>query len=239
MNLSTTFGRADRNSRLLNVTLVSVVAFCVCAVGSEAQEPNSKPGPQVSFGMSVPLDFNSHETCCSYERSIDTTVGGWGEMVAFASPLVAFHTGIDFPKPYSAHIEHASSAGFVATLRHRDTVVYELIGFHSHSSSRVQPLGLVGFGVVFNHTTTDYQEELCCTGPPLGPVKVLSGTQIDPSFLGGLDVSVRVSPKVAMLFRMQGRITLRRDAYAYAIDNNTFGWFSLVPSVGLQIHSGH
>jgi hypothetical protein len=181
MNLSTTSGHADRDARLLNVTLISMVAFCVCAVGSEAQESNSKPGPQVSLGVSVPVNFNYHETCCDVHNSgIDTTVGVWGEMVAFASPLVAFHTGIDFPKPYSAHVRHASSAGFVSTLRHRDTVVYELIGFHSRSSSAVQPVGLVGFGVVFNHTTDNRQDELCCTGPPLGPVKVSSRTQIDP-----------------------------------------------------------
>ena len=221
------------NVQAWSLCCVGVVVFVLSASTVDAQEAKANPPDQVSVGMSLPLAFNDHPTCCDTPyRALDLTVGVWGEFVKSPSPSVAFHTGVEFPKPYSANVKVESSAGFVSTLRHRDIVAYELMGFHSRSRSRVQPIGLVGFGIVFSHTVDHRQDELCCTGPPLGPVMVSSRSQIDAAVLGGLDISVRLNARAEMVIRTQGRITLR------SIDTNVFRWFSLVPGVALSFHSG-
>jgi hypothetical protein len=211
-------------------------AFWLSASRVDAQDVNASPPTQVVVGLSVPLAFNDHPTCCDTPYgALDATFGVWGEIVKSPSPRVAFHTGVEFPKPYSANVTHESSAGFISTLRHRDIVAYELIGIHSHSPARVKPVGLVGVGVVFSHTVDHRQNQLCCTGIPYGPVMVSSRFQMDPSILGGLDLSVRLNAKIEMIIRAAGRITFRRDNLS--IDDGTFRRFALVPGVGLSFHA--
>jgi hypothetical protein len=175
--------------------------------------------------MTLPVAFD-HALNTGQDQSDSgtrTTVGAWGQVVAFKSPLIAFHTGVEFPRFYVTNDTHVGTAGFASTLSHRDVTLYELIGFHSHSRSIVQTAGVIGFGIVFSQTN-DRSTNRVYGDPQNGQITTLSRSQICPSFIGGVDIPVRLSNKVALVIQARGHVTLRRRLFA--IDDIIYGRFA-------------
>lgn len=207
----------------------------VAAATVLAQTPGTKPGAQSSFGLIVPVYFNP-QLSTGQDRSDSgrrTAVGGWGEVGAFASPRVAFHTGFEFPAATSMTVRHAGSAGFESAVSRREVIVYEMIGFHSRGASNARPTGLIGFGLAMsqiNQHITEFR--------PIPPNRITTtGTTLFvPSITGGIEVPVHLSNKLALVAELRGRVALRKGL-GLPLDE-MFGRFSLTPGIGLQFQSG-
>jgi hypothetical protein len=72
---------------------------------------------------------------------------------------VAFHTGIEFPTSTTVNATHHGTAGFTSVLHSRQVALYEMVGFHSATASKVQATGLVGFGLLISQFTDHRTEQ--------------------------------------------------------------------------------
>lgn len=97
-----------------SVTIAIAGIFFLSAATALGQTARTKPQAQSSIGFIVPVYFNP-QLNSGQDRSDSgrrTALGGWGELIAFASPLLAFHTGFEFPTATSTNVRHFGSAGF-------------------------------------------------------------------------------------------------------------------------------
>jgi len=218
---------------IVTLTLLSGLGSVQLIYAQSAPLANSEA--QITFGLMLPTDFNRslNSGQDSSDSGVKMTQGGWIEGITFVSPMIALQTGAEMPRAYVTTDRHAGSGGFSSELHHRDFIIYELIGVHGRRQSKVGMVGVGGFGLVFSHTV-DRQTTLVPVESLNGQVNTVLRSQLDPSFLGGIDVPIAINKKSALLFRVRGRVTLRRNNDT--IDQDIFGWFSLTPSVGLRLN---
>jgi hypothetical protein len=187
----------------------------------------------VSGGFALPMDFGNEriEPVGGDELTGGFIASGiWGEGAFFPSARISLHTGIDVPvSSYDTHWHHVGTAGFDAQIKHYDTVLSQLVGFRPRSTRRTEVIAVVGFGLVFARSvqSTTYPQFSTSGRAPTRAVQ----TNVDPSFLGGLNISAQVNPRIGIIGRVRARATVRRED---APDGH-FGWFGITPSVGITL----
>jgi hypothetical protein len=218
------------------ITIIGAGIFFLSAATALGQTARTKPQAQSSIGFIVPVYFNP-QLNSGQDRSDSgrrTALGGWGELIAFASPLVAFHTGFEFPTATSTNVRHFGSAGFESAVSRRELVVYEVIGFHSQDASKARPTGLVGFGLAVSQID-DHRTEFRPIPPNL--MTTIRKTLFVPSIMGGIEVPVNLGDKLALVAELRGRVALRKGL-GFPFDE-MFGRFSLTPGIGVRFHWRH
>jgi hypothetical protein len=182
----------------------------------------------------VPVYFNP-EFNTGQDKSdsgLRSAVGIWGDFIVFASPRVAFHTGIEFPTSTTVNATHYGTAGFTSVLNSRQVALYEMVGFHPAAASKIQATGLVGFGLLMAQFTQQTTEQR--GGLPPRPTSTRKYTRFAPSIMGGVDVPIRVTDRIALVAQMRGRVVLRKGFGLGHPLGETFGWFSFTPGFGVQ-----
>jgi hypothetical protein len=215
------------------VVVIIDAAICFSSATALAQTPLTK-SPQASIGILVPVYFNPEFNTGQDESDsgLRSAVGIWGDFVAFASPRVAFHTGIEFPTPTTVNATHHGTAGQTSVLHSRQVALYEMVGFHLTTGSKVQATALVGFGFLisqFTHHATPLR-----AGFPAGPTSTHKYTRFAPSIMGGVEVPITITDGVALVAQMRGRVVLRKGFGLGHPLGETFGWFSFTPGIGVQ-----
>jgi hypothetical protein len=209
-------------------------AVCFSTATALAQTPLINTHPRASTGFLVPVYFNPKFNTGQDESDsgLRSGVGIWGDFIAFASPRVAFHTGLEFPTATTMNETHHGSAGLVSVLHSRQVVVYEMVGVHSTNASKTQATGLVGFGLVMAQFTEQRTEQRGGLIP--NRTSTLNYTHFVPSIMGGVEVPIRVSDRVALVAQLRGRVVLRKGfGLGYRL-GEMFGWFSFTPGIGVQ-----
>jgi hypothetical protein len=152
----------------------------------------------------------------------------WAEGAFFPSGRVSLHTAIDLPvSAYDTHWRHVGTAGFDAHIKRYDTVVSQAIGFRTRSTDRTQVITVVGFGLVFTRTVNESTYPQFSTSGR-APTRTVE-TNLNPSVVGGVNLSVAVSRRVGLMARIRARATHRSDG------TPNLGWLNLTPAFGISI----
>lgn len=116
---------------LVAVIITGALCFSTATALAQTLLTKTKPHPQASIGFLVPVYFNPTFNTGQDESDsgLRSAVGIWGDFIAFASPRVAFHTGLEFPTSTTMNETHHGSAGSASVLNARQVAVYEWSGF--------------------------------------------------------------------------------------------------------------
>jgi hypothetical protein len=214
------------------VTIIGAIYFS--STTALAQPPLTKPDPQASIGFLVPVylnpTFNTGQD--ESDSGLRSAVGIWGDFIVFASPRVAFHTGLEFPTSTTVNVTHHGTAGFTSVLHSRQVALYEMVGFHSATASKVQASGLVGFGLVISQFTRHSTN--LRAGLPNGPTSTHKFTRFAPSIMGGVEVPISITDRIALVAQIRGRVVLRKAFGLGHPYHETFGWLTFTPGIGVQ-----
>ena len=211
-------------------------AFSVAVLmsGAAPAMAQSQPGASISGGFALPMDV-ANETIEAVGGDELTTgfmaPAVWAEGTVFPSARISLHTAIDLPVwSYDTHWHHVGTAGFNAHIKHYDTVVSEVVGFRPRNAGRMQLVAVVGFGLVFARSVQSTTYPLLSTSGTTATRTVHTG--VNPSLVGGLNLSAAVSPRVGIMARLRTRATHRTDDSP----DEHFGWFNFTPSFGITIY---
>jgi hypothetical protein len=215
----------------MNALLRAAFSVAVLIPLAQPALAQSQSRASISAGFALPMDLGNQEIKPVGGDELTTgflSQAAWAEGTFFPSARISLHTALDLPVwTYDTHWHHVGTAGFDAHIKRYDTVVSEAIGFRTRSAGRTQVITVVGFGLVFARTVyqSTYPQFSTSGRAPRRTVE----TNLNPSVLGGINLSVVVSRRVGIVARILARATHRSDRTPH------FGWFNLTPAVGISI----
>ena len=182
-----------------------------------------------SVGFTVPFYLNQEFMTGQDETDsgIRHAIGASGEFIKFATSVVAFHTGVEFPTTTVTHFTHHGTAGFDSDMTRREIVVSECVGFHSKNV-----VGQAGFGLVL----TRINEQITEFRPlPPSPTRTRQQTVLTPSIMGGVELPIPLSARVALVPQFKIRLALISDGLGHPYDSVfAAGRIVLTPGVAVR-----
>jgi hypothetical protein len=210
----------------------SAVLVCVL-IAASVRPANGQI--ELTTGAVVPVYLNGKPpNNIGLEGDYAAAVGAWADVaipVAQAGSRTtpapfAVVVGAELPLSYDRHVQHLGSAGYVARVEHRDTVLSGVIGI---TKGWPTTRWLFGGGVVFARAAGDIRYTgLCCLGA--GPVPS-SYREIRPAVIGGVEQHLRVGRRLALTVGCRVRVTLR----SATMRESGFGELAVVPRVGIAL----
>ncbi|HEV8348460.1 MAG TPA: hypothetical protein VGQ16_17915 [Vicinamibacterales bacterium] len=208
------------------VLLIAIFASISICDRALAQGATTSTTPGVAIGAAISVTTNNGPEITGGSGVAPAV---WGRVSVPLSPRISLNGLVEVPALFTLHTRHIGSAGYIATVEHRDIVVAPLVGFHSRSAKRVRPVGLIGLGPVFARTSTEFRR-FVFGGGFADPGEPFQRNKVLAAFIAGLDVEIGLGRHSSLVVGVNGRKTWRRITRS----DEVIGSFTLSPRVGIQ-----
>lgn len=234
------FGHVKRLNECSHMAcrIATLIVTVAALSASSAFGQSAEESVRISAGFAMPFDVNPGRPDSEGGEFMSGALIApalWTELELSNGSPVTLHTAFEMARSYQTRWRHPGSAGFDALIDHRDYVLAQTIGFQAMRSERSRFVVMGGFGLVFSRDareSTSSRWEPNCPGckefTSVTRTERSTETTIRPSFLGGINWSTALNQRTRLLARIRARITMRENEFLY-------GWFSLMPGVGLQV----